>query len=58
MGDQGVVEGVGFPYVAKGHLVSGQVREKEGGMTVWGCHGRGGILKVLRYMASNGLIDI
>ena len=41
MGDRDVVEGVSFPYVAKGHLVSGQVRGKEGGMTVWGCHGRG-----------------
>lgn len=40
-GDRDVVEGVGFPYVAKGHLISGQVREKEGRMAVWGCHGRG-----------------
>ena len=29
-----VVEGVGYPYVAKGRLVYGQVREKEGGMAV------------------------
>ena len=34
MGDWGVVEGLGYPYVAKGHLVSGQVREKAGGMAV------------------------
>ena len=40
-GDRDVVEGVGFSYVAKGHLVSGQVKEKEGRMAVWGCHGRG-----------------
>ena len=31
-GDWDVVEGIGYPYVAKGHLLSGQVREKEGGM--------------------------
>ena len=29
MDDQGVVKGVSHPYVAKGHLVSGQVKEKE-----------------------------
>ena len=47
MEDWGVVEGVGHPYVAKGHLVSGQVKEKEGGMAVWDCPGRGEDLKVL-----------
>ena len=47
MEDWGVVEGVGYPYVAKGHLISGQVREKEGGMVVWDHHGSGGVLKVL-----------
>ena len=35
-----VIEGVGYPYVAKGHLVSGQVKEKEGGKAVWDCPGR------------------
>ena len=42
-----MVEGVGHPYVAKGHLVSGQVKEKEGGMAVWNRPGRGRDLKVL-----------
>ena len=46
-GDRDVVDAVGFPYVAKGHLISGQVREKEGGMVVWDHHGSGGVLKVL-----------
>ena len=59
MEDWGVVEGVGHPYVAKGHLVSGQVKEKEGGMAVWNRPGRGerptGTMD-LPYMASNGLI--
>ena len=32
MEDWGVVEGVSYPFVAKGHLISGQVKEKEGGM--------------------------
>ena len=31
MEDWGVVEGVSYSYVAKGHLISGQVKEKEGG---------------------------
>ena len=34
--------GRGYLYVAKGHRVFGQVREKEGGMAVWDCPGRGG----------------
>ena len=34
MEDWGVVEGVSYPFVAKGHLISGQVKEKEGGMVV------------------------
>ena len=58
MEDWGVVEGVSYPYVAKGHLVSGQVKENEGGKAVWDCPGRGrpkGIMG-LPYMASNGLI--
>ena len=42
MGDWGVVEGVGYLCVAEGHLISGQAREKEGGMAVWDCPGRGG----------------
>ena len=42
-----MVKGVGYPYVAKGHLVSGQVREKEGGMAVWDHPGRGKDPKVL-----------
>ena len=29
MEDWGVVEGVSHPYVAKGHLVSGQVRKRK-----------------------------
>ena len=45
-GDWDAVEGVGYPCVAKGHLVSGQVREKGGGMAVWDHHGSGGVLKV------------
>ena len=51
--------GRGYLYVAKGHLVSGQVKEKEGGMAVWNRPGRGerptGTMD-LPYMASNGLI--
>ena len=47
MDDWCVVKGVSHSCVAKGHLVSGQVREKEGGMVVWDRHGSGGILKVL-----------
>ena len=47
MGDWDVVEGVGYPYVAKGHLLSGQVMEKESGMTVWDCPGRRNDPKVL-----------
>ena len=47
MEDWGVVEGVGHPYVAKGHLVSGQVKEKEGGMAVWDRDGNERVLKVL-----------
>ena len=41
-GDRDVVVGVGYPYVFKGHLASGQVREKEGGMAVWDRHESGG----------------
>ena len=47
MGDWDVVDGTGYPYVAKGHLISRQVREKEGGMIVWDRHGSGRVLKVL-----------
>ena len=47
MEDWGVVEGVGHPYVAKGHLVSGQVKEKEGGKAVWDRPGNGEDPKVL-----------
>ena len=43
MKDWGVVEGVSYLCVAKGHLVSGQVKEKEGGKAVWDCLGRGKI---------------
>lgn len=42
-----MVEGVGYPNVAKGHLLSGQVREKEGGMAVWDRPGRGKDPKIL-----------
>ena len=38
MGDWDVVEGVGYPYVAKGHLISWQARGKEDGMAVWDLH--------------------
>ena len=41
MEDCGVVEGVSYPYVAKGHLVSGQLKEKEGGKEIWDCPGTG-----------------
>ena len=45
--DWGVVEGVSHPYVAKGHLVSGQVKEKEGEKAVWDRPGKGKDPKVL-----------
>ena len=45
MGDWGVVEGVGYLCVAKGHLISGQAREKEGGMAVWDRDGNERVLK-------------
>ena len=41
------VEGVSYPYIAKGHLVSGQVKEKEGGKAVQDCLGSGEDPKVL-----------
>ena len=47
MEDWGVVEGVSYPYVAKGHFVSGQLKEKEGGKAVWDCPGKGVDPKVL-----------
>ena len=47
MRDWDVVEGAGYPYVAKGHLISWQAREKEDGMAVWDRHGSAGVLKVL-----------
>jgi len=47
MEDWDVAEGVIYPYVAKGHLISGQVKEKEGGMAVWDHPGKGEDLKVL-----------
>ena len=47
MEDWEVVKGVSHPYIAKGHLVSGQIKEKEGGMAVWDCPGRGEDRKVL-----------
>ena len=47
MEDCGVVEGVSYPYVAKGHLVSGQLKEKEGGKEIWDCPGKGKDPKVL-----------
>lgn len=47
MEDWGMVEGVSYPYVAKGHLVSEQVKEKEGGKAIWDCPGRWGRPKVL-----------
>ena len=42
-----VVDGVSHPYVAKGQLLSGQVKEKEGGMAVWDRPRRGDNLQVL-----------
>ena len=39
--DWGVVEGVSYLYVVKGHLVSGQVKEKEGEKALWDCPGTG-----------------
>lgn len=47
MEDWGVVEGVSYSYVVKGHLVSGQVKEKEGEKALWDCPGKGEDLKVL-----------
>ena len=47
MEDWGVVKGVSHPYVAKGHLVSGQVKEKEGEKAVWDRPGKGKDPKVL-----------
>ena len=47
MKDWGVVEEVSHPYAAKWHLVSGQVKEKEGEMAVWDRPRRGGDPKVL-----------
>ena len=47
MEDWGVVERVRYLYVVKGHLVSGQVKEKEGGMAVWDYPGSGRDPKVL-----------
>ena len=41
-----MVKGVGHPYVAERHLISGQVKEKEGGTAVWDHPGRG---KTQRY---------
>ena len=56
--DWDMVKGVSHPYVAKGHLVSGHVKDKEGAMAVWDHPGRGedqGIMG-LPYIASNRLI--
>ena len=47
MEDWDVAEGVIYPYVAKGHLISGQVKEKEDGMAVWDRPGKWEDLKVL-----------
>ena len=47
MEDWGVVERVRYLYVVKGHLVSGQVKEKEGGKAVQDCLGSGEDPKVL-----------
>ena len=41
MEDWGVVKRVSYSYVSKGHLVSGQVKQKEGGKAIWDCPGRG-----------------
>ena len=46
MEDWGVVKEVSHPYVAERHLISGQVKEKEGGTAVWDHPGRG---KTQRY---------
>ena len=57
MEDWGVVEGVSYLYVVKGHLVSGQVKEKVGrqfGTVLGGGRSKG--IMGLPYMASNGLI--
>ena len=43
-----VVDGVSHPYVAKHpYVVSGQVKEKEGGMAVWDRPRRGDNLQVV-----------
>ena len=47
MEDWVVAKGVSYPYVTKGHLVSGQVQEKEGGIAVWDRPGSVEDLKVL-----------
>ena len=47
MEDWVAVKGVSYPYVAKGHLLSGQVKEKEGGKAVWDRPGNGEDPKVL-----------
>ena len=47
MKDWDVVEEVSHPYAAKRHLISGQVKEKEGEMAVWDRPGSGGDPKVL-----------
>ena len=47
MEDWDVAKGVSYPYVTKGHLVSGQVQEKEGGIAVWDGPGSVEDLKVL-----------
>ena len=57
MEDWGVVEGVSYLYVVKGHLVSGQVKEKVGrqfGTVLGGGRSKG--IMGLPYMASNGLM--
>ena len=58
MEDRGVVKKVSYPYVAKGHLLSGQVKEKKVGRqfgTVLGGERPKGIMG-LPSTASNGLI--
>ena len=46
MEDWNVVEGISHAYVAKGQLVSGQVKDKEGGVAVWDRPGREDDLKI------------
>ena len=46
MEDWNVVEGISHAYVAKGQLVSGQVKDKEGGVAVWDRPGGEDDLKV------------